>query len=173
MLEFPESRLVFKFDDQWQVLKWDEDPAYTAGLQRFQQTKAVDFFALYNGTPYFIEVKNFRRYRIENKRRLTSDELVREVSQKVRDTIGGATWAQGRTHHDSRLDRFLRPLFTDRKCKVVLWLEEDLSPRPADRSALAGKLRHSLQWLNPHVLVLDRSAPLPGVVVRGAPELDA
>ncbi|MGK3969983.1 hypothetical protein WMF38_31615 [Sorangium sp. So ce118] len=52
-----EGKLRFAFDDDWKILKWDDHGAYVGGLQRFQETKAVDFFGLYLGEPYFIEVK--------------------------------------------------------------------------------------------------------------------
>jgi hypothetical protein len=60
-----EKRLRFTFDKDWKVLKWDNHPAYLGGLQRFRETKAVDFFGLHIGAPWFVEVKDFRGYRIE------------------------------------------------------------------------------------------------------------
>jgi hypothetical protein len=70
-----EKRLRFTFDVHWKVLKWDGHGAYLNGLHQFQGTKAVDFFGLYIGAPWFIEVKDFRGYRIENKARLSTGEL--------------------------------------------------------------------------------------------------
>jgi hypothetical protein len=62
-----ERKLRFVFDKDWKVLKWDDHPAFRGGLQKFQETKGVDFFGLYIGAPWFIEVKDFRGYRIEKK----------------------------------------------------------------------------------------------------------
>lgn len=176
MFEKPESRLRFRFEAPWRLVeKWDEHDCYTSGLHRYPTTAAVDFIGLYGSEPYFIEVKNFRKYRIENKRRLTSGELVEEVADKVRDTVAGMVWAMDRGFDTSSVAPLLAQLFEPqeqrrRKCNVVLWLEEDLQPRPADRSALAQGIKRRLRWFNPKVIVLDREGPgLPGLRVTGAP----
>lgn len=172
MFRFTESRLIFTFDDSWRVLFWDRHLAYTSGLGRQQGTAAVDFFALFGSCPYFIEVKNFCDYRIYNKDRLSSGELADEVARKVRDTLAGSVWALGRECADRDLERIVQCCFGAReKLRVVLWLEEDLQPRPADRSALAERIKSRLNWLNPHVLVLSRKdIPLAGLTVQAAPE---
>lgn len=169
MVQFTESRLVFTFDDSWRVLVWDRHPAYTSGLGRQQGTSAVDFFALFGSCPYFIEVKNLCDFRIENRGR----SLDEEVADKVRDTLAGAVWALGRDGGDGDLARIVRRCFgASEKLRVVLWLEEDLQPRPANRSVLGERIKSRLSWLNPHVLVLSRKdPPLPGLTVRAAPEI--
>lgn len=167
---FKESRLEFRFEAPWEpVFHWDRMDAYRKGLARFPSTSAVDFIALHGSEPYFIEVKNFCGYRIDNKARLTSGELVAEIAANVRDTLAGLVWVMGREGDSAGLASLLRQVFAGRsKCKVVLWLEEDLQPRPADRSALAEAIKARLAWLKPHVLVLGRrDAPLPGLAVIG------
>ncbi len=76
----------------------------------------------------------------------------------------------GREACTPELKSLLRQVLAARsKCRVVLWLEEDLQPRPADRSVLAEAIKARLGWLKPHVLVLNRrDAPLPGLEVVGA-----
>ncbi|KYF50013.1 hypothetical protein BE04_37910 [Sorangium cellulosum] len=166
-----EGKLRFAFDGDWKILKWDDHDAYVGGLQRFQETKAVDFFGLYLGEPYFIEVKDFRGHRIKNKARLSNGELAREVAYKVRDTVAGMVWACGRSPLDGgELRGFVRPVLErSRKVPVVLWLEEDRPPGPADASTLGETIKRELTWLNPRVLVTCRSlaqtAPVHGLEV--------
>jgi hypothetical protein len=166
-----ESRLEFRFDDSWlHMCKWDDSPAFQEGLKKLQTSAAVDFVGLHGSEPYFIEVKNFRDHRIANKRRLTSGELVAEVADKVRDSLAGLVWAMERRCQTPDLAALVRHVFAARsKCKVVLWLEEDPQPRPADRSMLAEAIKRRLRWLEPHVAVISRRDPaLPGIEVTGA-----
>jgi hypothetical protein len=166
-----EGDLRFTFDEDWRVLKWDGHGAYLGGLQLFQGTKAVDFFGLYIGAPWFIEVKDFRGYRIQNKERLTGGELAREVASKVRDTLAGKIWACDRAPlDDCELRDFVRPLVNrGQKVPVVLWLEEDRAPDPPAASALAEAIKRELAWLNPRVIVLSRALardrPIQGLEV--------
>lgn len=167
-----EGKLRFTFDDGWKILKWDEHGAYQDGLQRFSGTKAVDFFGLYNGAPHFLEVKDFRQRRIENKERMNTGELAKEIACKVRDTLAGMSWACGREPLDRReLSEFLKPLMIRaEKIPVVLWLEEDRLPTPAVASALGEAIRRELLWLNPKVRVTSRAlAPIPGLTVTSLP----
>ncbi|HSN98345.1 MAG TPA: hypothetical protein VLS89_08605, partial [Candidatus Nanopelagicales bacterium] len=108
---YDEGDLRFAFDGDWKVLKWDRHGAYLGGLQQFHGTKAVDFFGLYLGAPWLIEVKDFRGYRIDNKERLTSGELATEIACKVRDTLAGLIWACDRAPlDDAALRDFVRPI---------------------------------------------------------------
>jgi len=150
--------------------KWDELAAYRDGVHKLQSTSAVDFIGVHGSDPYFIEVKNFCDYRIDNKQRLTSGELAAEVADDVRDTIAGLVWVMERGSSTPELAKLLRQIFAVRsKCKVVLWLEEDRQPNPVDRSTLAGLIKRRMDWLGPHVTVRSRTEPLPGLAVVGAP----
>ncbi|MFY0538505.1 AAA family ATPase [Nannocystis pusilla] len=172
MFEVIESRLRFRFGEPWQRMEqWDKHACYTAGLGMKPTTGAVDFIGLYGSDPYFIEVKNFRDYRIENKNRLTSGALADEVAEKVRDTIAALVWAMDRGSDTESLRSLLAQFFAiKKKCSVVLWLEEDPQTRPADRTVLAETIKRRLHWLKPHVIVLSQEErPLPGLEVSGAP----
>lgn len=176
MFQFKESGLIFSFDRNWRVLKWDAHPAFVGGLRRHQSTCGVDFLALHGTVPYFIEIKSFREHRIENKGKFQSGELVNKIADKVRDTIAGSVWAMNRGLADADVEPILRHLFVKpEKFRVVFWLEEDPWPRPADRSALTAKIKERLRWLSPHVIASSRSepAPIPGLEVHGAPGSDA
>lgn len=161
MSTFVESRLGFQFGAPWgPVFVWDKHKAYVQGLQRQPGTAAVDFCAMLGSKPYLIEVKNLRGHRIPNKGR----DFACEVADKVRDTIASLVWALARGQADQDLERFVKELFRG-QCYVVLWLEEDLAPRPPDRSALQESIKSALRWLNPHVSVRNCGDPLPDVVV--------
>lgn len=172
----PEENLQFSFDENWKVLKWDDHGAFKDGLEKAQHTKAVDFFGLHIGLPWFIEVKDFRNYRIENKKRLTSGELADEVADKVRDTLAGMAWACNREPLDKgTLAGFLRPLVNrQNKVPVVLWLEEDQPLAPAEASALQAAIRQRLAWLNASVIVMNRTLaqarPVLGLTVTNLPK---
>jgi len=139
-----EGRLCFSFDGDWKVIKWDDHAAFRGGLMRFESTKAVDFVGVLADALWLIEVKDFRRYRIENKERLASGALAREVARKVRDSIASLVWACQREPLDRRdIGPFLRTLLgCKQKIPIVLWLEEDrpprlLQPRPSPRRSSA------------------------------------
>jgi hypothetical protein len=170
-----EQRLRFVFDAEWRVLKWDDHAAFVEGLKKFEGTKAVDFFGVHHSGGWFIEVKDFRGHRIENKDRVRNSELAREVACKVRDTIAAMIWACNRESIDTcELRKYLKPLVSRReKLPVVLWLEED-RPDRLKRSALADALKKELGWLNAKIMVVDRagaarSAIIPGIKVTGLP----
>ena len=68
MTRFEEGQLAFVFGEQWNILKLDAHPAYRHGIEKIQGTKAVDFVGMFHGENlYFIEVKDFRAYRVERK----------------------------------------------------------------------------------------------------------
>jgi len=169
-----EEKLRFSFDDDWSVLKWDAHPAYRDGLQKFQGTTAVDFFGLYLGAPWFIEVKDFRDYRIENKRKLTSGELAAVVASKVRDTLAAMIWARDRPLDQRGIEASLRAVCSRiEKVPVVLWLEEDRPVPPGMTTVLEEEIKRRLRWLNAKVSVVNRTLakakPLPGLTVTSLP----
>lgn len=174
-LQIDEGRLRFAFDDEWVGVKWDRHPAYAEGIQRLPGTKAVDFVGIRQSRPWFLEVTDFRDHRIETKHQLTTGQLVDEVVCKVRDTLAGLVWACGRSTDDERVLAQLVGALANRneKVPVVLWLEGDRVPDPAQRSALKREIERRLRWLNPKVLVTCRSlatdSPLPGLTVTSLP----
>lgn len=170
MFKRNESRLTFCFDTSWRIVyQWEELPSFKEGIAKLASAKPVDFIGLHGSDPYFIEVKNFCGYRIENKRKFTSGTLATDIADKVRDTLAGLVWAMERGHDSAELAPLLRQVFSAKsKCKVVFWLEEDPQSHPADRSALAEAIKARLSWLKPHVIVRSRrDPPLPGVDVVG------
>jgi hypothetical protein len=163
-----EGRLRFSFDENWSATKWDDHPAYRDGLAKFEATQAVDIVATqFRDRLWLIEVKDPRGHRISFKGKLAAlDDIVRD---KVRDTIAGMTWIEGRMVTD--VDHYRTVLFTsDDKPTVVLWLE---GAEHAYATAFKDKIERRLRWLRPRVRVTNRTllnqAPIDGLTVESLP----
>jgi hypothetical protein len=77
MTRIEEGYLAFEFGERWRVLKLDEHQYYRKHIGKIDETKAVDFVGIFDDKKlYFIEVKDFRGYRIENKDRFLRGKLV-------------------------------------------------------------------------------------------------
>jgi hypothetical protein len=171
---FDEGRLRFEFASGWSVLKWDEDRAYWEGLQKLGGARAVDFAGVRDAAVWLIEVKDFRGYRVENKRRIESGELAQEIVEKVRDTIAGLVWACDRQIGDGAARTLAQCLFQrNEKVRVVLWMEGDTPVSPGFASALAETVKSGLRWLSPKVLVrslaLQTQPDVPALTVANLP----
>ncbi len=187
-----EERLVLELGPSWDVVKYDEHPLHKDGIGCLQRamicreclekvvcarcgkgsgegTKAVDIVGQRQGCLYLIEVKDFRKYRIENRRRLLDGDLAVEVALKVRDTLAGLA---GAVHaRSSERWRAWAELMLKRPPKVLLWLEQDRAEGD-DRGrgrplTLKDRLDQNLQWLHPHVMVVDQHrCSLPDITVK-------
>lgn len=159
------QRFVFK-DQEWTVEKYDAHNDYRSKIANLQGTKAVDFVALHKGDEgdlYWIEVKDFRGYRIQNKPRLSGGELALEVAEKVRDSIAGVVGAYCTSSNWQTWQPFVQAVWR-RKCRtrVLLWLEEDNMPRPSERrcnsaQVLMQQIKEKLGWLTPRILVANNT----------------
>ncbi len=147
------------------VVKYDEHPDYCSKICRLAGTKAVDFIGLWgdaDGVLYWIEVKDFRGYRIQNKRRLSDGELAQEVAEKVRDSLAGVVGAYGSSSDPDVWRPFVRSLWQKTSpMQVLLWLEEDDPRRPPGRrdnaaQVLSQEIKRRLQWLAARVLVVSQ-----------------
>jgi hypothetical protein len=174
--EFDEEFIHFKFEDAWKVIKYDEHIDYLEWIGRLPDTKAVDFLALKTpGTLFFIEVKDFRGHRIENKKRLKQGELAVEVAKKVRDTIAGVAAARHRGKADPWNDFAQCLIQEERPAQVLLWLEGELPADPRGRGqnrlqVIGSTLKKQLRWLTTKVLVTNlASGPPDGIAVRNLP----
>jgi hypothetical protein len=181
MPPFDEDHQRFTFDDQkWTVVKYDAHRDYRQKIAKLHGTKAVDFIGLYNGPDrvlYWIEVKDFRGYRIQNKPRLSDGELAAEVGEKVRDSIAGVIGAHCTSNQWEVWQPFVKAML-GRKCqiRVLLWLEEDNIPGPTGRRPNSAQvqsqlLKKRLGWLTARVFVVSQAlggCP-PGLVVIDLP----
>jgi len=167
--EFKESRLKFFFNEQYwnNVIQFDEHPDYKKIKEALSGTKGVDFLGVLGENVYFIEVKNFKDYRIKNKERLKNigEDLMIEVAQKVRDSL--ACIISGKlnsTRHKILWNNYLKKIINDNKViKVVLWLETDNIPNNINNirgknkqsrntvsiATYKQKLQSKLKWLVP------------------------
>jgi hypothetical protein len=163
MPSFEEGHQRFTFDGrQWLVVKYDDHRDYREKIARLDGSKAVDFVGVHggeNGSLYWIEVKDFRGYRIQNKRRLSDGELAQEAAEKVRDSVAGVVGAYRTSADPDTWRPLVRAL--GRKTppiRVLLWLEEDGMPGPRGRrdnaaQVLAQQLKRKLRWLTARAFV--------------------
>ncbi|VAW30807.1 hypothetical protein MNBD_CHLOROFLEXI01-5106 [hydrothermal vent metagenome] len=167
MARFKEGRLAFTFDDEWleSVVKFDEHRDYQKMATSLSGTKGVDFLGILGGELYFIEVKDFRRYRIQNKKRIADGELTTEVGQKIKDTVacivGSVRSSSTPEIWQSHCDLLLKK---DKPIKGVLWLEEDLPPRGSSsvsQNVLQKELGKKLNWLTVRVDVRSLRETIP------------
>jgi hypothetical protein len=179
MSKFIEGRLEFIFDDaKWPVqIKYDDTPSYRRMNRQLRETKAVDFIV---GDAkerlFFIEIKDFRGYRIENKQRISSGELANEVALKVRDSLAGVIGAHRNPSVPDEWKDIVSSLTNRAKdVKVVLWLEEDgdrgSKKGTTDASMVAKVLKEKLGWLTSRVMVVSQRdvGLIPGISVRNLP----
>jgi len=160
MPNFTEGFLRFDFDEHcWCVLKLDDHDDYRDRIQKIKDTKAIDFLGIFNNkTLYFIEVKDFRQHRIENKERLLSSDLAIELAQKVRDSVACIIGAYQTSKNPEQWQPFVEKLSTKAEPIVVLWLEQDLPSHPIQKKKVTDSIdtkyfKQKLFWLTKRVIV--------------------
>ena len=180
---FDEGRLRFEFDDSWTVVKYDEPRGYYhEKVKDLEGTKAVDFVALCvrparEPDLFWIEVKDFRGYRIQNKQRQRDGELVAEVTQKVRDSIAGVVGAFQMSSTPETWQPFVNRLRRrEPLMKILLWLEDDAPPsgksQRAKKTQIQSRLlKRQLEWLTTKVSIasLENGGLPPGLTVTTLP----
>ncbi len=150
----------FDFPVEWSVVKFDATRFYQNRVKKCHGTKAVDFLAWTGDALFMIEAKDFRQYRIENKPRIASGDLAREVAQKVRDTIAGL-YGAFRWEIEEVQPFYSKLLRKNHRIHVVLLLEEDRPARVANdfkikRSNLLTILKSQLKFLNVRCSIHNR-----------------
>jgi hypothetical protein len=162
----------FTFDERWVVFKYDSaETGYFAIKDAVEATKACDFLGVFEETvAYLMEVKDFRGYRVQNRKRLGKGELAMEVAQKVRDTLAGIV-SGCRRGDDGYNWRDLVEYLTspNRELVIVLCLEDDAVRDKAKLGVQAELIRQKLSWLRPKVRVVSQGVnphKLAGVEVR-------
>ncbi|GAB4493114.1 MAG: hypothetical protein Fur0016_32390 [Anaerolineales bacterium] len=154
-----EGALQFSFDKRWNVIKYDEERDYREKIHKLKDTKAIDFLGTCENELYLLEIKDFRGHRIENQTRLTSEDLVIETAQKVRDTIAGTIGAYRTSSESQKWQEFVQYAANpERRIKVMLWLEYELPAHPKARakvkaSVLSQQLKKAVRWLTPYAFV--------------------
>jgi hypothetical protein len=170
MTSFEEGSLAFDFGAAWNntSLHFDKHRDYEKVVHAVAGTKGVDFLGIYRGELYFIEVKDFRGYRIQNKKRLSTGELTIEVAQKVKDTVACIIGASRNTGTAESWEPYLRLLLDrSRPLRVILWLEQDTPPKKPrgrvdfDSGVIGKELRTRLHWLHARIAVHSVNEPAP------------
>lgn len=169
-----EENLEFTFGDPWQVVKYDESTTYRQGIEKlkgvlgegtpdekYEGSKATDIVGWHPDFGLLLmEIKDFRKHRIENKKRVNG-EVALEVALKTRDTVAGllGAWRWGKA--EGVHGRNLKPTA---RVKVVLWIESD---ETGDKRAWSDRLRvlgedmdRKLRWLSVRCLAVGK--PLGG-----------
>lgn len=170
MMRFEEGRLAFTFDSQWgeAVVKFDEHHDYKKMADSLSGTKGVDFLGILNSEIYFIEVKDFRGYRIKNKYRVANGDLCVEIGQKIKDTVAcvvGSSRSSGNFELWQELGNSL--LDREKQVRVILWLEEDKPPRrksQVSQNVLRNDLKQKLKWLAVKVDVRSLGETIPSAL---------
>ncbi|KYG07072.1 hypothetical protein BE21_31220 [Sorangium cellulosum] len=176
------ERIRFEFGDSWSLAeKWDESRAFLSGIGKLQGewtdddtgalarvgTKAVDIVGVRDDRLYFIEVKDYRGYPIETKKR-QPHELPIAIACKVRDTVAGLVGA-GRQGAAPWVESCAR-LLVEQKARVhvIAWIAdpdlraaEPIKKREIWQKERSDRLKQRLSWLTPYVTV---ASPFDGRV---------
>jgi hypothetical protein len=176
------ERIRFAFGESWTVVeKWDDTRIFLDGIcklngelhdeepdgARALGSTAVDIVGVRDGDLYLIEVKDYRGYPIETRKRQLRD-LPLVIGCKVRDTIAGLVGAS-RSRDDHWVETCARLLVQrKRRVYVIAWIA-DPALRPAEplqkreiwQKERSDRLKQRLAWLTPHVTV---ASPFDGPV---------
>ncbi|WP_437308457.1 hypothetical protein [Sorangium sp. So ce388] len=176
------ERIRFELGDSWTVAeKWDDSRAFREGVGRLHGeypdettgepvrvgSQAVDIIGVREDRLYLIEVKDYRGYPIETKRRQLH-ELPLRIACKVRDTVTGLVGA-GRLGKALWAQECARLIVKPRPCVfVIAWIEdaelraaEPIKKREIWQKERSDRLKQRLSWLTPHVTV---ASPFDGRV---------
>lgn len=165
-VKISEENLEFVFTDWEKVLKFDTHTDYTKVKNILPPTNGVDFLGVKLEKVIFIEVKDFRDHRIENKKRLSDAELMIEVGQKVKGTLACILAGTRNSTNDSEFWKKIAAIIQDlsKEVFVILWLEEDNSI-VMDKSyqgrlgTYTNVLKQKLSWFSKRVIILNRNVP--------------
>jgi len=164
---FTESNLTFSFDEEnWNILKYDQDPNYLEVCHSLEGTKAIDFLGFYNTTTLILfEVKGFRGYGSQksvNDRLADGMEILStDVAQKVKDTVA-AIVGIGRNikTKDTIWEKAANQIIIhNRNLMIVAWIEEDLTSKSQrerkknEMSVRTLKLKNKLSWLTTNIAI--------------------
>lgn len=117
MVDGVEGSLRSSFDDDHDVLKYDDSPFYCQQFQSIQYTKAVDMVCVTDDAAWLIEVKDYNNER--EKEISLEDELV----QKVRDTLAGLAAANTKDNNDNDSREIAAAALSRRSWRVALHIE--------------------------------------------------
>ncbi|WP_437929095.1 hypothetical protein WMF37_07430 [Sorangium sp. So ce291] len=176
------ERIRFEFGESWTLAeKWDDSRAFLSGIGKLQGewtdettgdlvrvgSKAVDIVGVREDRLYLIEVKDYRGYPIEAKKR-QPHELPIAIACKVRDTVAGLVGA-GKLGVEPWVEICARLLVERKPCvHVIAWIAdpdlraaEPIKKREIWQKERSDRLKQRLSWLTPYVTV---ASPFDGRV---------
>ncbi|GFM82282.1 hypothetical protein PSCICN_29740 [Pseudomonas cichorii] len=187
MVDVVEGMLTFSFDDEWQVIKFDESQWYCDRMKR--QLKGMDILAIKDERHWWIEIKDCLGYEPANIPRMSGADpsgvtstkdwlagqsfagdvkvqrqklfIIDEVMQKFRDTLASVVIAQ--REGDQELRAYVSPTKGNPPLVVVLLLTWE----PREYGRLAARLKLKLDMaLKPYGLtgfVVNETCRVPGL----------
>ncbi len=129
MSTFIEGQWQFTFDEpQWNVLKYDGDGGpYRTRICKIPDTKGVDFVGVHKDgrdtAVLLLEVSDYSRDPHRLEKVIATDELLREVAQKFRDTFAGILLLCCMNDCPETIREAARQVIrADCKMRIVFWL---------------------------------------------------
>jgi hypothetical protein len=158
MLIFEESNLRFEFNEDYQLIKSDENINFKNIKQYLPETKDIDFVGFYlQEKAFFLEVKNFKGSKPED-----IDTLTTKIAQKLRDTIAIIAGAARNSTNDTEFWQKLHQKIGNERSEIFLifWLEEDdanyKSKTKPRLTIINQKLKQKCKWLNAKISVQNK-----------------
>jgi len=157
----PPIQLKFSFPDNWDICKFDDTNFYRNRVEKLNGVKSVDIIAKSNTVLHFIEIKDFRKHRIENTERQKNGELLTEVAQKFVSTVSALLGAKRCELVD--FEPYYNSLFalSGQTIEIILFVERDdnestLKRKKLTLADLQDKLKKLLVAYNVRCKVYDK-----------------
>lgn len=146
-MNIEESNLKFSFQDEnWWVIKFDEDINYTKVTKNLQGTKGVDFVGILNSENlFFFEIKNFRNHTLDmhSQERLanSAEDLTTKIAQKVKDSLACILGAsRNATNNQEKWRKACHLISANKSFRIIAWIEEDIPNTPYKINSRKAKL---------------------------------
>jgi hypothetical protein len=159
---FQESNVAWVFQDDCNVVQYDESSWYRRHFNGCADSAAVDFVAVHGETVWLIEIKDFTTSPPDRQK----GPLWQIVTAKVRDTLAGVVAGAANAGNADEQVLF-REATARTQLRVVFHCERPTNPRQLfsgmpDAADLQDKLRQALRAVDAHVRVVDCGRPLLG-----------
>ncbi|MCJ1704389.1 hypothetical protein [Rathayibacter sp. VKM Ac-2926] len=159
MVEIKEKDLVFSFEDEWEVSKYDEWAFYRNRLNKMN-AKGVDIVAIRESILYLIEIKDYTH---PNSKRIPFDTLPLEIAQKCLDTLGGLVAAREWAVGDEQAFAVIALRATRVKVIFHVHLPPSKGGRLSNANGVLANFKDSIgskvRGIDPHFIVESPSSP--------------
>jgi hypothetical protein len=169
-MQIKEGSLLFDFNDDVTAIKFDEQPFYRNKFNVLKGARGVDILAYNRECFMILEVKDFRGYEIENRKRVTATSSVSkgkgcteepldlELALKVRETLA-CMLAAALDDNEEDISPFFKPIIDKARgrsnisLKVLLFVEGDIPRFPLYSRNMIDSIKKKMRWLNARVFV--------------------